>query len=1035
MVINQRLVLPITLSLLLLGPAAPEVAGLDPSRQISQYAHTAWRLQDGYLSGIPASIVQSSDGYLWIGTQGALFRFDGVRFVQWNAPAGQKLPSDNINYLAPDKDGGLWIGTSSGLAHWTGKELISFAPGGRVNQVVLDPQGNPWIVRARTHDNLGPLCEVVGAGLECHGVPDGIPINYAGQLAQDAMGNFWIGATDKLVRWRPRSSTTYSIQALKAETGLSGVQDIVVGPDNSLWVGMDRSGRSLGLQQFSKGQWKPLVTPTFDSSTLELGKLFFDRNGDLWAGTSNKGIYRIHEHQVDHFDSSNGLSGDSVNGFLEDREGNIWVVTSSGIDSFRDLPVATFSTRQGLSSDLVHSILAAHDGTVWIGNTGSLDSIRDGRVSSIRAHKGLPGQEVTTILEDRKNQLWVGVDNALYLYGNSRFTPVPGFEGKPAGLIYSIAESGDHTVWGASVFAQLSRLVRFADGKAQQKFEPPQMPQVYRVEGDPSDGVWVSFVGKGLTRYRDGMLDSDLLKETAALHKLSNFFIDADGSAWIGTSEGLAVLRQGALRVLGARNGLPCDPIYSLLRDAHQALWLYSHCGLIRIEKTELDRWWANPNATIKTLTLDVFSGAQPALATFAPAATRSPDGRLWFANDSVVQMVDPDHLDLNPTPPPVRIEQVLAQGRSYTASNELRLPSHTRDIQIDYTALSFASPERALFRVMLEDHDSQWMDVGARRSAFYTNLGPGTYRFRVRACNNDGVWNETGADLTFTILPSFTQGKLFKAICLFAFAALVYSAYLLRVRQVTRQLHARMFERLAERERIARDLHDTFFQGIQGLLLRFHTATSQLQQDEPVRQIFEETLKQSDQVMLEGRELVLDLRATVSEPSDLPTAIADFGEEMRKGGSFDFRVVVNGSIRSLHPIVFEELFKIGKEALGNAFRHSGAHSIEAELNYEPSELRMRVRDDGAGIESAILRQGHRDGHFGLPGMRERAQKVGAHLDVWSRPGAGTEIELRLGARVAYASNPNGSWIRKLRRLWNGDKDGDSAPARTSMSA
>jgi ligand-binding sensor domain-containing protein len=217
----------------------PSARALDPTRAISQYAHTAWRLQDGYLSGIPNSIVQTSDGYLWIGTWGALFRFDGVRFVPWTAPKGQKLPSDNIIDLAPDRDGGLWIGTDRGLAHWTGQELTSFAPAGRVDHIMVDPQGNAWIARARTRDSLGPLCEAVGSGLQCHGAAEGIPENNAGQLAQDGMGNFWLGMPDKLVRWRPGSSTTYPIQGLKAEAGLSGVQDIVVARDNSLWVGMD----------------------------------------------------------------------------------------------------------------------------------------------------------------------------------------------------------------------------------------------------------------------------------------------------------------------------------------------------------------------------------------------------------------------------------------------------------------------------------------------------------------------------------------------------------------------------------------------------------------------------------------------------------------------------------------------------------------------------------------------------------------------------------------------------------------------------
>src|SRR5215831_6684715 len=239
----------------------------------------------------------------------------------------------------------------------------------------------------------------------------------------------------------------------------------------------------------------------------------------------------------------------------------------------------------------------------------------------------------------------------------------------------------------------------------------------------------------------------------------------------------------------------------------------------------------------------------------------------------------------------------------------------------------------------------------------------------------------------------------------------------------ITRRIvELRLEERVRERTRIAQDLHDTFFQGIQGLLLRFHTATSQLHKDEPVRRIFEETLRQSDRVMLEGRELVLDLRATASEQNDLPAAFADLGQGMRKGRSCEFMVVVNGAVRPLDPVVFEELFKIGKEALTNAFRHSSADSIEAELNYQRNEFRIRIRDDGAGINSIILEQGHREGHFGLPGMRERATKVGAHLEVWSRTGAGTEVELRIPAGVAYVSDPNGSWLSKFQRLWYAKK-------------
>jgi len=621
------------------------------------------------------------------------------------------------------------------------------------------------------------------------------------------------------------------------------------------------------------------------------------------------------------------------------------------------------------------------------------------------------------MLEDKKGHLWVGVDNSLYLYSNSRFRPVPGFQGKPTGLIYSMAEGSDQTVWGAGIFSRLPRFVQFADGKAKQEFESPQMPQVYRVEGTPSDGVWVSLVGKGLTRYRDDILDTSLLKETATLPKLNNFFIDADGSTWMGTTGGLAVWRQGILRLLAVGNGLPCDVIYSLLRDTRQALWLYSHCGLIRIEKTELDRWWASPDYAVKTLTLDVFSGAQPALATFAPAATRSPDGRLWFSNDSVVQMVDPDHLDLNPMPPPVLIEEILARGHSYTANNQLRLPPRTRDIQIDYTALSFVSPQRVLFQVMLQGHDSQWSDVGNRRSAFYTNLSPGRFRFLVRACNNNGIWNNQGAAFDFVILPTWYQTIWFRLFSFLSLALLAYAFYLLRMRQYATAMRTRFNERLDERVCIARELHDTLLQSFHGLMFQFQAARNLLPgRPESAMQAMDEAILATEQALGEGRNAIRDLRPDAMAEQDLAELLNAAAQELSRihaanGHLPNFRLVVEGKARKLPPMVQDEIYRIGSEVIRNAFNHADANNIEVEIRYDEHELRLRIRDDGKGIDPKDLGDGGRPGHWGLQGIRERARRIGARLNFWTEAGVGTEVELTVLAATAYEKQ------RKSRRF------------------
>jgi signal transduction histidine kinase/ligand-binding sensor domain-containing protein len=971
---------------------------LDSTRQISQYAHTAWRLQEGILNGVPTCITQTSDGYLWVGTQGTLFRFDGVRFVPWTPPNSQKLPSDDINYLAPAKDGGLWIGTSMGLARWTGRELLNFSPAGRISDMLVDQDGNAWVTRSRVQDKLGSLCEAVGSRLECHGEADGLDPVLLERLAKDAAGNFWLGAPNSLVRWRKGSSTTYSIKALQRAEGLSGIEGLAVAKENSLWVGIDQSGPGLGLQHFLNGQWKPLVVPGFDSSTLEVVALFSDRAGDLWAGTINKGIYRIHGNQIDHFDSSGGLSADLINGFFEDREGSLWVATTSGIDNFRDLPVATFSKRQGLSSDSVDSVVAAQDGSIWVGTLGALDSIHDGHVSSIRSHDGLPGKQVTAMLEDHRGQLWVGVDNGLYMYHNARFTPMLDGEGKPTGSVVSLAESSDQTVWANTSLSGRHRVICFHDGKAQQELSSPQVPLLNEVDAAAGPGVWMSALAGGMTPYYDGKFNADLLKQSAKLGQFQGLAVEPDGSVWGATRVGLAAWKEGALRVLSQENGLPCDSIYALLRDAHQALWLYSHCGLIRIDKAELDRWWAHPSISIQTLTFGAFSGAQPGHATFRPAATRSLDGRLWFGNDSTVQMIDPDHLDLNPLPPPIQIEQVVAQDAAYPARNQLRLPPHTRDIQIDYTALSFVSPQRVFFRVMLEGHDPEWKDAGTRRSAFYTNLGPGRYRFLVKACNNDGVWNEQGSEFAFLIAPAWYQAIWFRVLFLLLAIFLGYLFYLSRLRQYASTVRMRFNERLEERTRIARDLHDTLLQTIQGSKLVADEVQDYLDDPPRAKHALDRLSLWLSQAVDEGRAALESLR--ISAQSEQLSEALRCAAENNAPASMLVSLTLLGKPVVIHPVVRDEVYRVALEAIRNACMHSRASLLTIELNFG-RDLTIRVNDNGRGFDSNLVHTG-KPGHFGISGMKERAAKIGARVSFATASGNGTEFSLVVPGRVIF---------------------------------
>jgi signal transduction histidine kinase len=365
---------------------------------------------------------------------------------------------------------------------------------------------------------------------------------------------------------------------------------------------------------------------------------------------------------------------------------------------------------------------------------------------------------------------------------------------------------------------------------------------------------------------------------------------------------------------------------------------------------------------------------------------------------------VDPQRIPKNNLPPPVQIESLSASGRDYSPWNTVKLQARTTSLQIVFTALSLMIPERVRFRYKLEGVENDWQEAGTRRITNYSNLGPGAYRFRVIACNNDGVWNNVGATLNFNILPAWYQTGWFRLFYIAAAMATLYLLYLLRLRQVTQRVRGQIVARFEEREKIARDLHDTLLQGVQGLILKVDAAARQMPIHEPFRQSIARALDYGDEILAEGRDRVRSLRGSTESLNDLPAAFWRVAEETPHDGALAFQVVVEGDLRELHPLVMEECFLIGREALINALRHSGGLHVEVEIAYHPKQFRLRVRDDGRGIDPEVLQQGGRVDHWGLPGMRERAQTMGGQLRLWSRPEGGTNVELMVPGTTAYRS-------------------------------
>jgi signal transduction histidine kinase/ligand-binding sensor domain-containing protein len=967
-------------------------------------------------SGSPNAIAQTTDGYLWIGTESGLIRFDGIRFVPWSPANGNRLPSSRVKSLRAARDGSLWIGTMVGLAHWKNGNLINYpATSGSVEEILEDRAGVIWIARASTADGEGPLCQVMETKLRCYGKPDQIPLSYAVSLIDDTMGNLWIAGGTTLASWKPGSSNVYVPAGLSPVETFNGIEALAPTPTGDLWVGMVQSGPGLGLQQLVQGAWKPFVTPELDGSTLDVTALMLDRDSSLWIGTLSQGIYRIHNRRVDHFGSADGLSSDSVNNFYLDREGNLWVSTSKGIDSFHDLRVASFSTREGLTADEVNSVLASRDGTIWIGNFHSLDSLREGIVTSIQAQDGLPGRQVTSLLEDRAGRLWVGVDKDLSVFSGGHFSRISRPDGSPIGAVIAMTEDVDGNIW-VETFGNPGQLFRIQDFTLHEELPEAQVPPANALAADPQGGIWLGLASGDLARYRNRKLEIFHFNRTPHDGPVRQILVNSDGSVLGATESGLMGWRDGKTHVLAVRNGLPCDAVYALLTDREASLWLYTPCGLIAISKEELERWWDHGDTTVTFRLFDVFDGAQPLAPPFRPNATRSPDGRLWFANEHVLQMIDPGHLDLNLIPPPVQVETIVADRQTRSPLEPLHLPPHTRDLEIDYTALSFVAPQKMRFRYKLEGRDADWQEAGTRRQAFYSDLRPGKYRFRVIAANNDGVWNDKGATLDFDVLPALYQTTWFRSACILTGLLIVLAFYRLRTHQIQAAISRRFEERLAERTRLARELHDTLLQTIQGSKMIVDDLL-----DPPVvsgrpHELMGRVSGALAQALLELRNALNSLRNATAAGNDLEEALRRAGDDCVRRGFTNIDFKVEGTSRQMDPIVRDEIYRIGHEAIRNACRHSGAHRIGVCLSYAEN-LVFSVRDDGRGMDPEVAANG-KAGHFGLQGMRERAKRSGGSLTISTSEHSGTMLELTIPGDKVF-SNGSRKWrtlLSKVRR-------------------
>jgi signal transduction histidine kinase/ligand-binding sensor domain-containing protein len=835
-------------------------------------------------------------------------------------------------------------------------------------------------------------------------------MSWVGGLKEDRNGDLWIATAGAVCR-RPRMGETncYLIPNFNPLETARGIQCMAIDSDDAVWL----DGGVTGIWQLKSGRWKRYRE--FPQLKLELTSTLLDREGGLWFGDRNHGLFRHIEGRTEQFDPTDGLSSETVTAIFEDREGSVWTATNAGLDRFRDVKVATISPREGLPVPAVGSVQASRDGGLWIVGLTQLVHARIDRPGVYRPVDGLPESgDLGAIFEDSREHLWLGVGRTLAWRENGQFHKVSSLRLHQVGeRVQAISEDVEGNIWVGTTDPDFA-LLRVRDGRVLEKFTRQQLGGlVSAMAADLTGGMWLSRgEAPGLILALNGTLaaHADEFPESAG-----NMFSDSHG-LWVSTSKGVFAYANGIVKKLTTQNGLSCDNLDAAIKDDSGALWLRGTCGLMQVPASELELWWKDPSRRVQVKYLDGFDGSQAGTSSFVHVAKTS-DGRIWFALEEVgVQVVDPKRLQDNPAAPPVAVTRLVADHRPYPLSTKLRLPALTRDLEIDYTAYSLAIPEKVRFRYRLEGVDKNWQDVETRRQAYFTNLRPGSYRFAVSAANNDGVWNERGAMLDFSIAPAWYQTNWFHFLCLVGFLTLLWWGYQLRFRQLQRRFAIALEARVNERTRIARELHDTLLQSFNALLLRLQTAADLLNaRPDEARRTLDGAIDQTAQALIEGRDAVQQLRSTVVT-DDLVSAIGSLGQAQATNGSIcnpTFHIEAEGTPRDLLPITRDEVYRIAGEALRNAFRHARARHIEVDIRYDKRQLRLQIRDDGRGIDPHLLRTDGLSGHYGLHGMRERAQSLGGELTIWSEVNSGTEIDLTVPSSIAY-TKPGLSRLRIL---------------------
>ena len=1009
------------------------VQALDPNRILSQYMREHWGSDKGFTGGSVTALAQTSDGYLWIGTDKGLIRFDGLGFRAFPLASPTTFPIGPVQALTSDALGNLWILLQSTkiLRYHDGKfelgrEVAEFG----ITSLLKRSDGSvlfaslaygPLTYRAGKFEMLSPPAEPVNplpsapqasrdelstrlswaTGVVPHRFAE--PNTAVISMAESSDGKVWLGTRDKGLFYLTGG------KVVPVPTGLNGasINCLLVGDHQQLWIGTGNGVVQWDGTRITSGQ-VPLAL-----RHLNVLSMLQDRDSNIWLGTPN-GLIRMNTDGVT-LDARNSRAPEAVRALFEDREGNLWTGSPAGIERLRDSAFVTYSAA-GLQSESSGPVYVDPTERVWFAPfEGGLHWLRGEKSGSVTSDR--LNEDVVYSIAGGREELWIGrqqggLTHLRYAGGSFIAKSYTQADGLAQNSVYAAFQSHDGTVWAGTLSGGVSefRNGHFTNYTTAAGLTSDTVTSIAETSGNT---MWFA-TPNGLNSFSGGRWIALGIREGLPSQNVTCLLTDSSDMLWVGTASGLAYLIAGQVQVPTVVPASLHEQILGIAEDKLGWLWISTSNHVLRVKRDKLLSNSVSDSDVREYGLEDGLHGTEGVKRQQSVFA--DPLGRIWFSMNRGISVVDPSRAISTSAPAMIHMEEVSSDGNPVGIQDRLQIPGGRRRMAFSFAALSLSVPDRVRYKYQLEGVDEGWSRPVAEREVTYNNLGAGNYRFRVIASNSDAFWNSAESDVVFEIEPAYWQTWWFRLSGLLACVLAILLFIRLRMRALAARMNMRFEDRLAERTRIAQELHDTLLQGFMSASMQLHVADDRLPPDSPAKPLLGRVLQLMSRVMDEGRNTVRGLRSSEVIRQNLEEEFSNIQKDLAISTQSKFRVIVEGAPRQLRPLIHDEIYFIGREALANAFRHSGASEVVVEIEYTTSHLRILVRDNGCGMDPQVLNSG-RDGHWGLSGMRERAERIGGKLRVLSMASAGTEIHLSIPSRLAFEpefSTRRSLWFSRL---------------------